>query len=67
MLEDERHIGTYVIGKRAVTEIGGHRIRLKDESEWYKIPDHHPAIVNKELFEQAKSRHTPLFYPKQKA
>ncbi len=45
----------YVIGKRAVTEIGGHRIRLKDESEWYKIPDHHPAIVSKELFEQAKA------------
>ena len=39
-VEDERYIGTYVIGKRAVTEIGGHRIRLKDESEWYKIPDH---------------------------
>ena len=55
MLEDERYIGTYVIGKRAVTEIGGHRIRLKDESEWYKIPDHHPAIVSKELFEQAKA------------
>jgi hypothetical protein len=41
---------------------GGHenrkheyRIRLKDESEWYKIPDHHPAIVSKELFEQAKA------------
>ena len=67
MLEDERYIGTYVIGKRAVTEIGGHRIRLKDESEWYKIPDHHPAIVKQRVIRAGKSRHTPLFYPKQKA
>lgn len=54
ILRDERYIGTYVIGKRAVTEIGGSRVRLKEESEWIKIPGHHPAIVSAELFEQAK-------------
>ena len=45
LLDDERYIGTYIIGKRHVTEIGGSHVRLKDESEWIKIPDHHPAIV----------------------
>lgn len=54
ILEDERYTGTYVIGKRAVTEIGGRKSRLKPESEWVKIPDHHPAIVSKELYEQVK-------------
>lgn len=54
ILKDERYIGTYVMGKCAVKEIGGTRLRLKDESEWFKIPDHHPAIVSRELFECAK-------------
>ena len=55
MLEDQRYIGTYVIGKRKVQEIGSRRMKLKDESEWFKIPDHHPAIVSKELFEKANA------------
>lgn len=55
MLGDERYTGTYVIGKRAVTEIGGRRVRLKDENEWIKIPDHHPPIVDKALYEQANA------------
>lgn len=53
ILEDERYIGTYVIGKSKVKEIGSRQVRRKDESEWFKIPDHHPAIVSKELFEKA--------------
>ena len=55
MLEDQRYIGTYIIGKRKVQEIGSRCMKLKDESEWFKIPDHHSAIVSKELFEQANT------------
>lgn len=55
MLEDQRYIGTYVIGKRKVQEIGSRRMKLKDESEWFKIPDHHPAIVSMELFKKANA------------
>ena len=55
MLRDERYIGTYIIGKREVKEIGGTRMRLKDEDKWIKIPDHHKAIIDKELFETANS------------
>lgn len=47
ILEDERYIGSYVIGKRAVLEVGGARSRMKDRDKWYIIPDHHPAIVEK--------------------
>ena len=56
ILGDERYIGTYIMGKRTVREIGGTRMRLKPESEWFKIPDHHPAIVSKELYEQVNAR-----------
>ncbi|MGI6153768.1 MAG: recombinase family protein [Christensenellaceae bacterium] len=55
ILRDERYIGTYVIGKRAVTEIGGRSTKRKDESEWIKIPDHHAAIIPKDVFEKANS------------
>jgi DNA invertase Pin-like site-specific DNA recombinase len=55
MLTDERYTGTYVIGKRAVTEIGGGRVRMKDESEWVKIPDHHPAIISRETYERVNA------------
>ena len=55
ILADERYTGTYIMGKRRVTEVGGHHVRLKDESEWFKIPDHHPAIVSRELYEKANA------------
>lgn len=54
ILEDERYTGTYVIGKRAVLEVGGTRSRRKDRDKWYIIPDYHPAIVEKELYEQVQ-------------
>lgn len=55
ILEDERYIGTYVIGKSKVKEIGSRQVRRKDESEWFKIPDHHSPIVSRELFEKANT------------
>lgn len=62
ILTDERYTGTYIMGKRAVREVGSHRVRLKDESEWIKIPNHHPAIVSAELFKRVQELH-----PKPKA
>ena len=44
------------MGKREVTEVGSRQMRLKDENKWVKIPDHHPAIVSRELFEQVQSQ-----------
>ena len=55
ILEDERYIGSYVIGKRAVIEVGGSRSRMKDREKWHIIPDHHPAIIDKALFEQVQA------------
>ena len=56
ILEDERYTGMYVINKRHSVEIGSTHVRLNDESEWIKIPDHHEPIINRELFELAKSK-----------
>ena len=64
ILEDERYTGTYIIGKREVTEVGGHRVRMKDESQWVKIPDHHPAIISRELFDQTQAQRQRFKCPK---
>ena len=56
ILEDERYTGMYIMGKRTVTEVGSSNSRLKDESLWFKIPDHHPAIVSKDEYNKAKNR-----------
>lgn len=56
ILGDERYTGTYVMGKRQVTEVGSSHLRMKEESEWFKIPGHHPAIVSKDLFGQAQEQ-----------
>lgn len=55
ILADERYMGTYVIGKREVTEIGGHKMRSKAESDWIKIPNHHIPLVNEEIFSKANA------------
>lgn len=55
ILADERYTGVYVIGKRAVLEVGGTRSRLKDRESWYIIPDHHPAIVEKAVFDTVQA------------
>lgn len=64
ILDDERYTGTYIIGKREVTEVGGHRVRMKDESQWIKIPDHHPAIISKALFDQVQAQRHRFKCPK---
>ena len=64
ILDDERYTGTYIIGKREITEVGGHRVRMKDESQWIKIPDHHPAIISKELFAQVQAQRSRFKCPK---
>lgn len=65
ILTDERYTGTYIIGKRTVREVGSGLVRKKDESEWFKIPDHHPAIISVELFRQVQD-HFPTFQAKKK-
>ena len=67
ILEDERYIGSYVIGRRAVIEVGGTRSRRKDRDKWFIIPDHHPAIVDKELFEKVQDVQRRFSLPTKKA
>lgn len=50
ILRDERYTGTYVMGKTEVVTVGSHNTKAKDRSQWHIIPDHHPALIEKEVF-----------------
>ena len=66
ILKDERYIGTYITGKRAVLEVGGTKSRQKDRDQWCIIPDHHPAIVEREVFDMAQEKQFRFSIPKKK-
>ncbi len=63
ILEDERYTGTYVIGKRRVTEVGGKSSRMRDRDKWFTIPDFHTPIVDKDTFQKAQEAITRYKLP----
>ncbi len=56
ILRDEQYLGTYIAGKRTVTEVGSGRQRVNDAEDWIRFPGHHPAIVSRELFDAAQAQ-----------
>ena len=54
MLYEEQYIGTYTAGKSKRMELGSGKSKKVDESEWIRIPDFHPAIVDKAVFKAAQ-------------
>lgn len=66
MITDERYIGTYIMRKTVLNEVGGHRYTMRDEKDWIKIPDHHPAIISKEDFEKAQKMRKTIKCEKKK-
>lgn len=66
ILYDERYAGTYIMGRFEVKEIGGTRVRQRDESKWYKVPNSHPAIIDKADFEKLQEQLLRFKCPKTK-
>ncbi len=64
ILADERYTGMYIMCKKTVKEIGGNNCRRRDESEWIKIPDQHPALVNSEIFQRVNEKRQHFTIPK---
>jgi DNA invertase Pin-like site-specific DNA recombinase len=66
ILADEQYIGTYVGGKTTTIEIGSRARKKKPESEWVKIPNHHPAIIEQPLFDAVRKVISEKSKPAQK-
>jgi DNA invertase Pin-like site-specific DNA recombinase len=56
LLTNEQYTGTYVAGKQTSGQVGSKKRVNVPESEWVKIPDHHPAIIDRALFESVQDR-----------
>lgn len=55
ILHNEQYVGTYLAGKSSTREVGSrHRIALP-ESQWIRIPGHHPALVSQEDFDRVQA------------
>jgi hypothetical protein len=54
ILNNEQYTGIYIAGRKKIAEVGS-KIQVKlPESEWVKIPNHHAAIISKEIFENVR-------------
>jgi len=54
ILTNEQYAGSYVSGKQYSKAIGSHSRGLTDKSEWIIIPNSHPPIVSKEVFDRVQ-------------
>lgn len=55
VLRDEQYTGTYIAGKSVILNVGSHTQKKNPESEWIRIPGHHPAIIERELFDKVQT------------
>lgn len=66
ILYDERYTGTYIMGKTEVKSVGSRGVKHTDESKWYKIPNAHPAIIDKADFDKLQEMLLRFKCPKDK-
>ncbi|MCL2672523.1 MAG: recombinase family protein, partial [Clostridiales bacterium] len=56
ILKDEQYTGVYIAGKTKTVEIGSRARAQVAEEDWIRIPDHHEAIISRELFDTVQER-----------
>lgn len=53
ILANEAYIGTLIQGKEQKISYKDRKMRPVPKTDWICVPDHHEAIINKEVFERA--------------
>ena len=54
ILKNEQYIGMYIVGKTKKVEVGNKKVIRLPENQWIKIPNLHPAIIDKDLFDDVQ-------------
>ena len=54
ILANEAYIGTLIQGKEQKISYKDKKMRSVPKKDWICVPDHHEAIINKEVFEQVR-------------
>jgi DNA invertase Pin-like site-specific DNA recombinase len=55
MLREEQYTGTYIAGRTKKADVSSTKVIKLPENEWYKIPGHHPAIIDRSLFDAVQA------------
>jgi DNA invertase Pin-like site-specific DNA recombinase len=58
LLSNEQYIGTYTACKTKRIEVGNKNMVKVNESEWIKIPEHHPPIISQDVCDAVQKRIT---------
>lgn len=53
ILNREEYLGFFIVHKKETDDVEIGKERLVPKSEWIYLPDHHPAIITKELYDSA--------------
>ena len=56
ILRNEQYLGTYVAGKKKSLDVASKEQITVPESDWVKIPGHHPAIIEQAAFEAVRAK-----------
>jgi len=56
LLRNEQYTGTFIAGKAAVGELGTSKRIYKSSDEWVRVPNNHPAIITKEVWDTVMSK-----------
>jgi len=54
VLMEEQYTGTYIVGRTRSAGVGSKSVIGVTESEWVKIPNHHPAVIDKATFDEVR-------------
>ena len=57
ILQNEVYIGTMVQGRNRVISYKVHKQVAVPENEWFRVPDVHEAIIDRETFDKAQALH----------
>ena len=60
ILRNSIYKGTFILNQYTSVKVGGKKSKLKLKEKWFVFPNHHPAIVDEETWEQANQKNITL-------